>query len=58
MQFIWPVNTDKVRFNTYIYVNEIINGHITIDEIEKAIKRLKNNKASSDDDIINEYIKQ
>ena len=38
-------------------VNEIINGPITIDEIEKAIKRLKNNKASSDDDIINEYIK-
>ena len=34
-------------------VNEIINGPITIDEIEKAIKRLKNNKAASDDDIIN-----
>ena len=38
-------------------VNEIINGPITVDEIEKAIKRLKNNKASSDDNIINEYIK-
>ena len=20
MQFIWPVNTDKIRFNTYIYI--------------------------------------
>ena len=20
MQFIWPVNTDKMRFNTYIYI--------------------------------------
>ena len=38
-------------------VDEIINGPITIDEIEKAIKRLENNKAASDDDIINEYIK-
>ena len=38
-------------------VNEIINGPITVDEIEKAIKRLKNNKASSDDNIINEYMK-
>ena len=38
-------------------VNEIVNGPITVDEIEKAIKRLKNNKASSEDEIINEYIK-
>ena len=38
-------------------MNEIINGPITADEIEKAIKRLKNNKASSEDEIINEYIK-
>ena len=20
MQFIWPVNTDKMRFNSYIYI--------------------------------------
>ena len=37
-------------------VNEIINGPITTDEIEKAIKRLKNNKALSDDDIIMQAI--
>ena len=28
MQFIWPVNTDKMRFNTYIYIfyNKVCRG--------------------------------
>lgn len=37
--------------------NEIINDVITAEEILKCIKKLKNNKASGDDLIINEYIK-
>ena len=38
-------------------MNEIINSRITAEEVEKAIKHLKNNKASAEDEIINEYIK-
>ena len=38
-------------------MNEIINSIITAEEVEKAIKHLKNNKASVEDEIINEYIK-
>ena len=35
-------------------MNEIINSRITAEEVEKAIKHLKNNKASAEDEIINE----
>ena len=38
-------------------INEHINGPITQDEIKLCIKNLKNEKACSDDEIINEYIK-
>ena len=37
--------------------NDALNNPITKDEIEKAIKNLKNNKASGEDLIINEYLK-
>ena len=37
--------------------NGILNLHITENEILKCIKNLKNNKACSNDGIINEYIK-
>ena len=37
--------------------DEILNGHISENEILKCINNLKNNKASSNDGIINEYIK-
>ncbi|MCG8113215.1 MAG: reverse transcriptase domain-containing protein [Candidatus Thiodiazotropha taylori] len=37
--------------------NEILNSHITETEILKCIKNLKNDKACSNDSIINEYIK-
>lgn len=37
--------------------NEILNAHINDAEILKCIKSLKNNKACSNDNIINEYIK-
>ena len=36
--------------------NDALNNPITKDEIEKAIKNLKNNKASGEDLIINEYL--
>ena len=38
-------------------LNQTLNKHITQDEIIKSIKQLKNNKASGEDDIRNEYIK-
>jgi len=38
-------------------LNERINRNITQNEIFKCIKNLKNNKASDDDCIINEYMK-
>ena len=37
--------------------DEILNGHISENEILKCINNLKNNKACSSDGIINEYIK-
>ena len=45
-------NSNRVR-----ELNNIINAPITREEIEKAIKSLKNNKFSGDDYILNEYIK-
>ena len=36
--------------------NDALNNPITKDEIEKATKNLKNNKASFEDLIINEYL--
>ena len=38
-------------------INEQLNIPITIDELEKAVKRLKNNKSNGVDDIVNEHIK-
>ena len=38
-------------------LNNIINAPITIDEIKSAMKNLKNNKASGEDLIANEYLK-
>ena len=38
-------------------LNEIMNSIITEEEINKAMKKLNNNKACGDDEIYNEYIK-
>jgi len=38
-------------------LNIIINSPVTKDEIENAIKRLKNQKSSAEDQIVNEYLK-
>jgi hypothetical protein len=38
-------------------LNEGINTYISQEEILSCIKKLKNNKASGEDHIINEYIK-
>lgn len=38
-------------------LNAIVNCDIKQEEIEKCIKELKNNKASGDDHIVNEYLK-
>ena len=38
-------------------INDFINSTISIDEINQARKKLKNNKAGGPDDIINEFIK-
>ena len=38
-------------------INEFINGSITIAELKQMCSKLKNNKASGPDDIINEFIK-
>ena len=48
---------DLVDAQEFQVLNEQINGPITEEEIFKAIKRLKNDKASGDDQIINEYLK-
>lgn len=37
--------------------NEFLNKPVTIQEIENAIKHLKNNKASGNDNIKNEHLK-
>jgi hypothetical protein len=41
--------------NVFFY--NIINAPITIDEIKSAMENLKNNKASGEDLIVNEYLK-
>ena len=38
-------------------LNNEINSHISKDEIVACIKRLKNNKACGEDEVLNEYIK-
>jgi lipase chaperone LimK len=38
-------------------LNIVLNSSITADEIQKSLKKLKNNKSSSEDTIINEYLK-
>ena len=38
-------------------LNQTLNKRVTQDEIIKSIKQLKNNKASGEDEIRNEYIK-
>jgi hypothetical protein len=45
---------DNVNFEQ---LNEGINTYISQEEILSCIKKLKNNKASGEDHIINEYIK-
>ena len=47
-----PLDTNMIG-----QLNETINCDITKNEILKCIRKLKNNKACSDDLIINEYIK-
>ena len=47
-------HVDNVNFEQ---LNEGINTYISQEEILCCIKKLKNNKASGDDHIINEYIK-
>ena len=38
-------------------IDQIINRVITINEVKKAIKKLKKGKAAAEDSIINEYLK-
>ena len=38
-------------------LNAILNSPITEEEIEKSLRKLKNNKSSGDDMIVNEYLK-
>jgi hypothetical protein len=38
-------------------LNIVLNSSITADEIQKSLKKLKNNKSSGEDTIINEYLK-
>ena len=45
-----------IDFNVNDGANLFINAKIEKDEEEKAIRNLKNNKASGDDAVINEYI--
>ena len=48
---------NEIDLNLNAETNELINSRIERDEIEKAIKKLKNNKAGGEDAVINEYIK-
>lgn len=47
----------NIEINYNEDLNEELNSIITIEEIEKAVKSLKNNKASGIDNILNEHIK-
>ena len=38
-------------------INKQLNIPFTIDELEKAVKRLKNNKSNGEDDIVIDHIK-
>ena len=63
--FIKTLNTDEpenegdtpVFYQDTDDLNNIINAPITIDEIKSTMKNLKNNKASGEDLIANEYLK-
>ena len=48
---------NEIDLNLNAETNELINSRIERDEIEKAIKKLKNNKAGGEDAVMNEYIK-
>ena len=48
---------NEIDLNLNAETNELINSRIEGDEIETAIKKLKNNKAGDEDAVKNEYIK-
>jgi hypothetical protein len=49
-----PSNDSQFEDNSN---NETLNKDISMQEIEYDVKALKNNKASGNDDILNEYLK-
>jgi len=51
------VNECLCRNNFTPYNTVVLNSHITLKEVKDAIKSLKLNKASGDDDIRNEHIR-
>ena len=51
-------NHDDIAINMDLTdANELLNSHITIDEIRKCINNLKNCKSPGGDNILNEYLK-
>jgi uncharacterized protein YeeX (DUF496 family) len=51
------INLPDIDNNLINNLNNEINGEITSEEIVSCVKNLKNDKASGDDFIVNEYIK-
>ena len=51
-------DTDFEAFESqHMADNHVINGPISLEEIQLAVKRLKNNKSNGIDTILNEHIK-
>ena len=50
-------NTSDINIDPDLTENEEINGPITLEEIRKAVRTLKNNKSTGVDMILNEHIK-
>ena len=50
-------NTSEINIDPDLTENEEINGPISLEEIRKAVRTLKNNKSMGVDMILNEHIK-
>ena len=52
-----PINENNTQNNENGMIDDELNSEITAEEIEKTVRKLKNNKSNGADDILNEHIK-
>ena len=45
-----------IPYNKNQFLNKIINNHITVEDVKKAVKKLQQNKSPGPDNIFNEFI--